>query len=149
MLKPNVNRERASTIVVEALTFGDAKAAERNKCSIRSIGYYKALARDDPAFAQLCREKLKIGRELWAQDAAAALRKMIPKLAELVESATVKELYQASGAVKIIGDLLITKGVLADDEQPGPDPEAPEDGRKPGGAKSAGVEDPEREDRVH
>jgi hypothetical protein len=107
----------------------DAKAAERHGISLRTLHNYRARLATDPALAKLFEIKRRELSEGWKDDALDTLRKGLHTMTTLMDRLLALDgppekgqLYEVTGAVKVIGELLTVKEVLGV-EQPGTDTE--------------------------
>lgn len=130
MASPKFDRDRALKILLDAQDMGDAKACKSWKITTQTLRNYRKRLADDPELLQALALKRAELEDGWKRERLEALRFGVRRLQELMAKATVKQLRDVAGAVKILGDLQVVSTVL--DEQPGADPE----GEEP--AKSAG-----------
>lgn len=118
------NRDRAANALADALVMGEADAAKRNGITERTLRNYKARLPNDPELSALFQKKKAVvdelrdrEREAWGVERRMFLTKAIKKLGEIVEKAdSVEHIHAIAGAVKIVGELDITKSALGDDE---------------------------------
>jgi hypothetical protein len=129
---------------------GDGEAARHFNISARSVKRYRSRMLGDSELAQAV--KLKLGEfeaasAGWAEEAANFMSRAIKKLGQLVDEAKPEQMRDVTGAIKIVGELDITRKVMgAGDEQPGASAEGAAaeaaQSRDAGGKAGAGTEDP-------
>lgn len=150
MARPRLDRERAAQVLALAEQSSDQAAAKHFGITVRSVQRYRELLASDHELAAAFAEKnakLEAAAGDWAEAAVDFMLTGIQKLKQLVGEAKVENLRDVTGAVKIVGELDITRKVLGGrplaDRQGSP-PAAPEgeSGRDPSGpppADQAGV----------
>ena len=115
----NFNAERAASILAEASLWTDTYAAKRWGVTARSISNWRKLTETDSDFSELFDRKKAAIDKAWGNEARAALRRMLRKLDDLVQEAGPEQIREVAGAVKIVGELEVTRGAIQSDEQPG------------------------------
>ena len=131
MARPTLDREKAARILALADQAGDVEAAKHFGVSTKSISRYRARVLTDPELSRLVAEKkreFEAASSGWAEDAAGFMSRAIRKLDTLVAQAPALpgSIREVAGAIKIVGELDITRKVLSDGEQPGADSEGAE-----------------------
>ena len=106
-------------VLVDSITLGPKAAAERAGITDRTLRRYRTRAESDEALSELIQQKLKRAEADWKPIATRFLRRSIAKLERLVEDATVEQIRQVAGAIKIVGDLQVVREALTNGEQPG------------------------------
>lgn len=128
MARPHFDRELAAKVLALAAKAGDAKAAKHFGISVRSVKRYRAKMLADTELAQVVTLKVsefEAHSKGWAEEAAAFMSQAIKKLGQLVAEAKPEQMRDVVGAIKIVGELDITRTVMGSDEQPGTDSEDP------------------------
>jgi hypothetical protein len=152
MARPTFDRELAAKVLALAAKAGDEEAAKHFGISTRSIKRYRArLVEGDSQLAEAVNQKtaqLDQHARHWAEDAASFMSLAIRKLGQLVGQAGPKQMRDVTGAIKIVGELDITRKVLGD-EQPGAGAEGPAAQANAGVRKVAEAETDPEDDRVH
>ncbi len=101
---------------------GDKKAAAEFKVAHRTLQRYRAAIRDGkaPELARLVADQKRESLERCTDLLAETYEKSLLRLQEVLPAAAPREVI---GAVKIVGDLMITRKALLDDDddQPGAD----------------------------
>lgn len=101
-----------------ALELGDKAACGHFGINLRTLQRWRKRANGDAELSQVVTTKkaeLDAAKDEWAQEAVAFLRKAIAKLGELVEDAKPNQMRDVVGAIKIVGELDITRNALADE----------------------------------
>ena len=128
MARPRLDRERAAQVLALAHQSSDQEAAKHFGITVRSVQRYRELAQTDGDLAAAFAEKnakLEAAAGDWAEAAVDFMLTGIQKLKELVGKAEVANLRDVTGAVKIVGELDITRKVLgggARTDRQGPQP---------------------------
>ena len=103
--------------------FGDRRAASHFGLTIRSVQRYRARARGgDDQLSQAVADKraeLNAAAGDWAVAAVAFMTAAIAKLSKLVEKAEVGQMRDVVGAIKVVGELDITRQAMTNDELTG------------------------------
>lgn len=130
MARPHFDRELAAKVLALAAKAGDAEAAKHFRISVRSVKRYRAKMLLDTELAQAVTAKVsefEAHSKGWAEEAAAFMSQAIRKLGQLVREAKPDQMRDVVGAIKIVGELDITRKVMGSDEQPSAGAEAPAD----------------------
>ena len=126
MARPIFDREKAAKILALADQVGDIEAAKHFGVSTKTICRHRSRVLSDPELSRLVAERkreLEAASVGWAEDGARFMSAAIRRLVELLPLSGMREV---AGAIKIVGELDITRKVLNGDEQPGSDSEGPE-----------------------
>ena len=115
MAAPTFDRERAIRILLDAQDMGDATACKRHKITVRTLERYRRRLVDDPELSQAVALKKAEIEQGWRRERLAALRTGLRKLDELFAKASMKQLRDLVGGVKILGELQVASEVLSDD----------------------------------
>ena len=99
-------------ILAEAAVVGDGVAADRYGVSARTVWRYRARAQTDPKLAALVSKRLASLGEDWARESSAFLLGAIAKLSTLIDQATVEQIHEVAGAIKIVGELVIMRDAI-------------------------------------
>ena len=126
MAAPVFDRDRAARILVDAELFGIETTCDKWQISRRTLERYREKLRDDPGLSQVVAQKKRLVDEGWQRDACSLVKKTLAKLEALVGAATVENIRDVAGVLKIAGDLLITQTAID------PTNDEPEDEFKPG-----------------
>lgn len=110
------DRDRAVKILVDALAVGDEQAAARWGVCTKTLQRYRARLANDPELARAVKATSQKLDAEWRTARRTFLRAGIRKLQELVDLAGVDKIREVAGAIKIVGDLEITSGVLDEPE---------------------------------
>jgi hypothetical protein len=105
----------------------EADIAKRYGISEKTLQRTKARAHADAALAEAVRQKkaeFAQSAQGWRQVRIRFLRKSIAKLGQLVDEATVSQIREVAGAIKIVGELEAVTQALGD-----------EDGEQPSGTR--------------
>lgn len=132
MARPIFNRELAARVLALAEQVGDIEAAKHFGVSTKSVTRYRARVVQDAELSRLVAERkheLEANSKGWAEDASSFMSEAIRRLRQLLPTAGMREVV---GAIKIIGELDITRKVLSDDEQLGGAGEGPAAEAPPG-----------------
>lgn len=135
MPTPRVDVERASGILAEAAIHGDALAAKRAGVSTQTVYRYRKRQAVDPRLSELVEKKKQLLVEQWEPGAIRYMVKLQAKLEELLDEATIENLRDLAGSMKITGELLVAHGVLGG-KQSGTDRESPAPEAPPSGIRS-------------
>lgn len=141
MAAPKLNRELAAKVIALALQAGHEAAAKHFGISTKSVGRYLKLAETDPHLSgvvQTRKLELEAASQGWAFEAAGFMVLGIKKLGQLVAQAKVEQMRDVTGAIKIVGELDITRKALGGGEHP----RADRQGQAPQDASGAAVADP-------
>lgn len=147
MARPHFDRELAAKVLALAAKAGDAEAAKHFRISLRSVKRYRAKMLADGELAQAVTVKVtefEAHSKGWAEEAAAFMSQAIRKLGQLVGEAKPEQMRDVVGAIKIVGELDITRKVMGSDEQPGAGSEAPASqapARDASGGEAAGTKE--------
>jgi len=123
-----IKREIAARVVALATEIGDVEAAKHFGISARTVARYRAKLAEDTELSALVAEKTKefaAVSEGWAEQACRFMSSAIDKLNTLVQQAGPEQMRDVVGAIKIVGELEITRKVLGG-EQPSSDSEGAE-----------------------
>jgi hypothetical protein len=108
-----IDRERLSSILAEDAIHGIRIAAARAGVTERTLfRYRKRLDNDDELSELVSQKKARLLKE-WEGEAIRFMHKCLAKMGQLVEDATVENLRDVNGAAKIVGELMVAKGVLS------------------------------------
>ena len=118
MGRSQFDRERAIQILVDAAAVGDETACAHWKVSGKTLQRYRKRLADDPELSRAVRMKSQELDREWRTARRRFLRRAIGKLEALVEQATVGQMRDVTGAIKILGELEITAGMVADEPDP-------------------------------
>lgn len=115
MARPRLDRVRAAQVLALAEQSSDEAAAKHWGITVRSVQRYRELLATDVELAAAFAEKkakLEEAAQDWAEAAVEFMLEGIRKLKQLVGEAKVENLRDVTGAVKIVGELDITRKVL-------------------------------------
>lgn len=150
---PTLPKERAAQLVSES----DCKApgetdediCKRFGVSTKTLERWRKRLAADPEWSSVVERKKLEASKGWEQERLRFLRDSIRKMGKLVQEATVADLRQVAGAIKIVGDLHSLSRALGTDqddvEQPGgagKGPRAATPAGRDGGAPSATPDSP-------
>lgn len=124
MATPKLDRDKAIRILIDAARLGNRKACELHKITERTLWNYRSRFEGDPALSEAFRVKNKAEDLTWKAARRSALTKGIQKLEALIDGALPDQIRDVANAVKVLGELEITQGVLdgSGDDQPGQGP---------------------------
>lgn len=140
MAAPKLDRAKAIRILIDAARLGDRKACDLHKITDRTLRNYRARLDGDPKLTEAFRVKNKAEDLTWKAARRSALTKGIQKLEALIDGALPDQIRDVANAVKILGELEITQGVLDGPDTSQPDEGAAEASRSPGAAGSSGTD---------
>lgn len=109
---PAFDPERAAMILLDALTMGDGKAAEKWGCTTRTVENHRQRLTTDPGFSAFFRHRHEAASRGWSSVRLKFLRKAIAKLEELVDKAGPDQIRDVSEAVKTVGELQVVSDAL-------------------------------------
>lgn len=121
--------ELGTSLVAEALFSTDPAAlCARYGVSTKTLERWKARCSSDQKLAAVVSKKKNAQREEWEDEAVRFMRRGLRKLDELVDKAAVTDMRNVSGAIHLVGNLLVASGVLRGKPLPNhpPDPEPSE-----------------------
>lgn len=132
MATPRFDRDRAIRILVDALDMGDAKACARHNVTVRTLQNYRKRMVNDPELSQAFALKKEQVDRKWDTQRRLFLAEGFAKVRELISTATLTNLRDLVGALKVAGELQVTTealdvGARTDRESQA----APEDSRRP------------------
>jgi len=109
-----LNYDRASTILVEAVFFGDVPTAKRWGIHHRTIENYRQRLDSDNQLVLLFQSKKESFESEWAKDIPMALRSAIRFLQDASQSVTVtpESIHAVAGAAKILAEIGLTKEII-------------------------------------
>jgi len=107
-----IDRDRLSCILAEDAIHGYRAACARHGVTQRTLQRYrKKLDDDEELSASVAVKKAAILKE-WEGEAIRFMHRCLAKMAQLIDEATVKDLRNVNGAAKVVGEMLVAKGVL-------------------------------------
>jgi len=123
MAKPEIDREEAIRVLLDAAVSGDRTASKRAGIDERTLRRWRVRLASDPELSAAFRAKNEAADRSWKAARRETLGKLIRAIAAKIDDpdTTMGEL---SNATKILGELEITQGVLdgSGDDQPGQGP---------------------------
>jgi hypothetical protein len=119
---PKPSLDQIALILAEATLSTDAQVVKRHGICRRSLSNYRARLSSDPALSRLFSAKKNLLETNWSHDTARALGRMIRKLESLVDNAGKDQIREVAGAIKIVGELELARGMIGSGKQPGTTP---------------------------
>ncbi len=114
-MRNGINVDRATSVLVEALYFGDKEAARHYDLSIRTINNYRTRVNTDEDFAQSFKQKKEEFERNWADEIPAAIRAGTRFLLKSFQEADHKDpivIHAVAGAMKILTEIGLAKEII-------------------------------------
>ena len=118
MATPKLDREKAIRVLIDAARLGNRKACELHKITERTLWNYRNRFESDPQLTEAFRVKNAVEDRSWKAARRSALTAGIQRLEELIALALPDQIRDVANAVKVLGELEITQGVLDGDLDP-------------------------------
>lgn len=112
---PRLDYERAATILVEAVYYGDIKTAERWGVTERTIQNYRSKLDGDPELSGFFALKKAAFESEWANEVPAAIRSALRFIVRAGEEADPKNpeaIHAMAGALKIVAEVELTREII-------------------------------------
>jgi len=126
--------ERISSALALDAIHGYREACARAGITQRTLQRWRAKAADDERLSSVVANKKQRLLKAWEDEAVRFMHKCLAKMSELVDQATPAQLRDINGSAKIIGELLVAKGVLGGG-QPEPNKQGPAPTTPPSGVQ--------------
>lgn len=107
--------DRVAAILVEALYYGDAQAAERWGITTRTIINYRNRLADDVELSRIFADKKDKFETEWASEIPAAMRaglRFLMKAAEEADHTDPDVIHAVAGGMKIMAEIGLTKDII-------------------------------------
>ena len=137
--------EQQAAALAYATTCSDAQAAKQYGISVRTLANYRARLHSDPVLAELFETKRSELQAEWKQEALGALRRGLTTMTTLMERLLENEgppekgqLFEVTGAVKVLGELLTMKEALGDVAPSAGEDREPEEAEEEGSGEEGG-----------
>lgn len=114
MANPFPDPERIIRILVDAVECGDQVACDRWGVTTRTLRRYREKMTADPRLSEAVISKSRQLDGEWRTARRVFLRSAIAKLQALIEGAGEERIREIAGAIKIVGDLEVVSGALAE-----------------------------------
>lgn len=114
-MRNGINVDRATSVLVEAVYFGDKEAARRYDLSIRTIDNYRRRVNTDKDFAQLFKQKKAEFERNWADEIPAAIRagtRFLLKSFQEADHTDATVIHAVAGAMKILTEIGLAKEII-------------------------------------
>jgi hypothetical protein len=111
----SINVERATSVLVEAVFFGDKEAANRYGLSVRTIDNYRKRINTDKDFAAIFYQKKQEFEKNWADEIPGAIRAGTRFLLKSFQEADYKDasvIHAVAGAMKILTEIGLAKEII-------------------------------------
>jgi len=108
-----------AAILAEAALGSDGQTAKRHGICRKTLCNWRKRLGTDEEFASEFSRKKALLEVNWGDEAVKALGRMIRKLDDLVQQAGPEKIHEVAGAVKIVGELEVVRGMVSSGKQSG------------------------------
>ncbi len=113
---PNgINVDRATSVLVEAVFFGDKEAARRYGLTTRTVENYRRRVNTDESFSVLFLQKKREFEKGWVEEIPLAIRAGTRFLLKAFQEADHKDpivIHAVAGAMKILTEIGLAKEII-------------------------------------